>query len=214
MPNQWPTRFNDTDASTFTDSMQTFFLTLKQLHIEVMRSIALGMNLDISFFDSYTGGGDNTLRLLHYPSVKKKVFLDNPGQVRAGAHSDYGSITLLFQDSVGGLEVQSPKGTWVRATPIPGTIVVNAGDLMARWSNDSIKSTMHRVIQPPPKAQEVEEDPDAMFPARYSMAYFCNPDFERYIEALPGTWEEKEGGKKYEGVKSGEYLEMRLAATY
>ena len=102
----------------------------------------------------------------------------------------------------------------MRATPIPGTIVVNAGDLMARWSNDSIKSTMHRVIQPPPKAQEVEEDPDAMFAARYSMAYFCNPDFERYIEALPGTWEEKEGGKRYEGVKSGEYLEMRLAATY
>lgn len=213
MPNQWPDRL-DEEGKTFTTDMQTFFLTLKDLHINVMRAIALGMGLEEYFFDSFTDGGDNTLRLLHYPPVKKSVWKKNPNQVRAGEHSDYGSITLLFQDDIGGLEVKSPKGTWVRATPIPGTIVVNAGDLLSRWSNDLIRSTNHRVIQPPPKPTPdgEEDDPDALIPARYSIAYFCNPNFDKYIEALPGTYEDS--GKKYEGINSGDYLVMRLAATY
>ncbi|KIW40229.1 uncharacterized protein PV06_07443 [Exophiala oligosperma] len=215
-PNQWPSRFGDDEGQKFTNDMQGFSLRLKNLHIQVMRAIALGMGYDEGFFDGYTDAGDNTLRLLHYPSVKKSIWRRNPNQVRAGEHSDYGSITLLFQDDIGGLEVKSPRGTWVRATPIPGTIVVNAGDLLSRWSNDTIKSTNHRVIQPPPKETTTqdgeEDDEDAMVPARYSIAYFCNPNFDKHIEALPGTWEKT--GKKYEGINSGDYLVMRLAATY
>lgn len=214
MPNQWPSCF-DEEGKTFATDMQQFFLALKELHNQVMRAIALGMGMDEHFFDSYTDAGDNTLRLLHYPSVKKSLWAQNPNQVRAGEHSDYGSITLLFQDDIGGLEVKSPKGTWVRARPIPGTIVVNAGDLLQRWSNDIIKSTKHRVIQPPPtevKGEGQDDSPDAMVPARYSIAYFGNPNFDRWIEALPGTWEDS--GKKYEGINSGDYLVMRLAATY
>lgn len=215
MPNQWPDRFGDDDAIVFTKTMKEFFLTCRDLFRNVMRAIGTGMGLDEHFFDQFTDGGDNNLRLLHYPAVKKSVFKDNPGQVRAGEHSDYGSITLLFQDSVGGLEVKSPKGTFVRATPIPDTIVVNAGDLLSRWSNDMIKSTKHRVIQPPPKEGEMDDadDPNAMFSARYSIAYFSNPNFDKLIEALPGTFE-TEADKKYPAVNSGDYLEMRLAATY
>ena len=218
-PNRWPigeSFEDDADGEAYTSFMKSFFLQLQEVHMEVMRAIALGMGLDEHFFDSFTDDGDNTLRLLHYPAVKKSVFKDNPGQVRAGAHSDYGSITLLFQDAVGGLEVQSPKGTWVRATPIENTIVVNAGDLLSRWSNDRIRSTKHRVIQPPPRPEDMEDadDPHATFPARYSIAYFCNPNFDKWIEALPGTWEDEEKGKKYEGINSGDYLVRRLAATY
>jgi isopenicillin N synthase-like dioxygenase len=142
--------------------------------------------------------------------VLKSVFKDNPYQVRAGEHSDYGSITLLFQDDVGGLEVRSPKGTFVRAKPIEGTVVVNAGDLLSRWSNDKIRSTHHRVVQPPAQ----EGDGSDSYPARYSVAYFCNPNSESYIDALPGTWEKLPEGKKYPVVNSGEYLLQRLAATY
>lgn len=105
--------------------------------------------------------------------------------------------------------MKSPKGTFVDATPIPGTIVINAGDLLSRWSNDTIKSTKHRVVEPPPKK---EEDGSDTYPPRYSVAYFCNPNFEKMIEAIPGTYEE--AGKKYEGVKSGDYLVKRLTATY
>ena len=206
-PNQWPDQL-DAEGADFKLVMQEMFLQCKEAYRLVMSAIAQGMGLSERFFDEYTKDGDNNLRLLHYPPVKREVFLKNKGQERVGAHTDYGSITLLFQDMSGGLQVQSQEGEWLDVTPIEGTMIVNAGDLLTRWSNDEIRSTRHRVVEPPSKDKSVEE-----YPARYSIAYFCNPDFDKWIEALPGTWEEK-GGKKYEGINSGEYLVQRLAATY
>ena len=160
------------------------------------------------------------MRLLHYPSVPKTVF-DRENQARAGAHTgnlpeecsyatDYGTITLLFQDDRGGLEVLSPKGGFVPATPIPDTIVVNAGDLLQRWSNDVIRSTEHRVVSPrsPPT--------DDSYPARYSIAYFCNPNWDATIECLDGCFGDARGGqeKKYTPINTHEYLVSRLKATY
>lgn len=205
-PNNWPS--GDAAAKEFKDTMLKFHDLCKELHIEVMRAIAVGMGLEEGYFDGYTDKGDNTLRLLHYPGVKKDVFRKNKLQVRAGEHTDYGSITLLFQDDRCGLQVKSPDGTFVDATPIPGTVVINAGDLLARWSNDTIKSTLHRVVEPPaPEKGDVH-------PARYSLAYFCNPNFDRMIEAIEGTYGGEKGSKKYEGINSGDYLVQRLAATY
>lgn len=86
-----------------------------------MRAIGLGMGLELGFFDKFTAVGDNTLRLLHYPATPREVFVRNKDQVRAGKHTDYGSITLLFQDDRGGLQVRSPRGTFVDAKPIEGT---------------------------------------------------------------------------------------------
>ncbi|KAI2470390.1 hypothetical protein F4781DRAFT_390787 [Annulohypoxylon bovei var. microspora] len=224
-PNHWPAE--EGELAGFKETMLGFHDKCKELHMEVMRAIAVGLDIDETWFDGYTDLGDNTLRLLHYPEVKKDVFTINPGQVRAGAHSDYGSITLLFQDARGGLQVRSPTGVFVDATPIEDTCVVNAGDLLARWSNDNIKSTIHRVVEPP------SGDGDA-YPARYSIAYvhlapfdskdemsinncasryFCNPNFNRYIEAIPGTYA-AETERKYEGINSGQYLVQRLTATY
>jgi len=160
-PNQWPAE--EGELVNFKATMADFFDQCKGLHLEVMRAIAVGMGIEPNYFDSFVDVGDNTLRLLHYPAVDKKVFQINPGQVRAGEHSDYGSITLLFQDSRGGLQVKSPNGQFVDATPIEGTCVVNAGDLLARWSNDTIKSTIHRVVEPP----QAESD---IHPPRYSIA--------------------------------------------
>jgi isopenicillin N synthase-like dioxygenase len=207
--NQWPDKM-DAEGQAFTDTMRSFFSMCQELHIKLMRAIALGMGLNEDFFDSYINDADNNLRLLHYPSILKSVFENNPDQVRAGEHSDYGSITLLFQDNVGGLEVKTPQETFVRAKPIEGTVVINAGDLLGRWSNDGIKSTRHRVVQPPAQ----EDDESEMYPERYSIAYFCNPNFESAIEVIPGTWEKLPEGKRYAAVKTGEYLVQRLAATY
>jgi len=209
MPNNWPLQSAaDPDARSFKENMLQFHDLCKELHVNVMRAIAVGMSLPSSYFDSFTSGGDNTLRLLHYPPAPKAVFQQNKLQVRAGEHTDYGSITLLFQDNRGGLQVKSPNGTFVDATPIEGTVVVNAGDLLARWSNDTIKSTLHRVVEPP-------TPPDGeIHPARYSIAYFCNPDFDKYIEAIEGTYGGEMGARKYQGINSGEYLVQRLAATY
>ena len=90
-PNNWP------EDPNFVSIMKSFHDTCKDLHIDVMRAIGLGLGLKEGFFDEYTDKGDNTLRLLHYPSTPKEVFVKNKDQVRAGKHTDYGSITLLFQ---------------------------------------------------------------------------------------------------------------------
>ena len=161
-PNKWPAELPD-----FPAKMMHFFDTCHEVHREVMRAIAIGLKLDEHWFDPFTQVADNTLRLLHYPSIHPAIF-DKIGQVRAGSHSDYGSITLLFQDESGGLQVQRPDGSFVDAKPVPDTIIVNAGDLLSRWSNDLIKSTHHRVIQPPmPPAA------NGNYPARYSIAVGC-----------------------------------------
>ncbi|KAK3059103.1 hypothetical protein LTR09_000669 [Extremus antarcticus] len=204
MPNHWPDQA-DRDGKVFKEHMLDFFGQLHELHMQIMRAMAVGLGIERTWFDSYCDEGDNTLRLLHYPEVKAEVFKQNKNQVRAGAHSDYGSITLLFQDMRGGLQVLSPNGNFIDATPIVDTIVVNAGDLLSRWSNDTIKSTKHRVMEPPTPADT--------HPARYSIAYFCNPNFESLIDAIPSTYDGVEG-KKYEAVKSGEYIVQRLSATY
>lgn len=191
--------------------MRAFFHRCQELHVQVMRAVALALGLDERWFDGYLSHADNTIRLLHYPTVKHGVLTRGlNGQVRAGAHSDYGTITLLFQDARGGLQIRSPQGTFVDATPIPDTVVVNAADLLARWSNDTIKSTIHRVVEPPPfptSDKQLDEHP-----ARYSIAYFANPNFDAFIDVIPGT--ASEADKKYAGVNSGEYLVQRLTATY
>ncbi|KAL2864743.1 isopenicillin N synthase family dioxygenase [Aspergillus lucknowensis] len=213
LPNRWPDAL-DNEGKEFKVEMQSFFTTCKELHIKVMQAIALGMNLPVHFFDEYVNQGDNNLRLLHYPAVHKDLFERNPGQVRAAEHSDYGSITLLFQDSRGGLQARSPEGTFVDVTPFPDTVVVNAGDLLARWSNDTIKSTRHRVVEPPKVYGE--DGGSDVYPDRYSIAYFCNPNMDKFIEAIPGTYGEGEdiSKAKYPGIRAGDYLVQRLSATY
>lgn len=166
-PNVWPEETDPIPAG-FRTAMIDWFLQCQAFNVEVMRAIAVGMDLGESYFDPFVDVGDNTLRLLHYPAVSRESFKTNPGQERAGAHTDYGTITLLFQDTHGGLQVESPNGQYVDVPPIEGTVVINVADLLARWSNDVLKSTMHRVVEPTLAEGEVEGD---TYPARYVIAY-------------------------------------------
>ncbi|KAJ7490307.1 hypothetical protein B0H11DRAFT_2156573 [Mycena galericulata] len=202
--NQWP---NAANAPGFKETMLNFFQTCHQLHVHVMRSIAIGLELEEGFFDQKIQEQCHNLRLLSYPPIKRAL-LDNEGQARAGAHSDYGTLTLLFQDSVGGLEAQNPHtGVFIPATPIPGTIVVNVGDLLARWSNDVLRSTLHRVVAPAAKPLNAHE---AITPARQSIAFFCNPNFTAEIACLPNCGKEA----KYPPINTEAYIVGRLASTY
>ncbi len=142
-----------------------------------------------------------TLRLLHYSPLGTAP---KPGQIRAGAHSGYGTLTLLFQDEVGGLEVLSTQGEWIAAPAIPGAVLINTGDLTQRWSNDVFRSTKHRVSLP--QGAKVSFD-------RYSIAFFCQPDADAEITCLP-TCQSKDNPPKYPPITSGEYLLSRLLATY
>ncbi|KAL0949291.1 hypothetical protein HGRIS_009369 [Hohenbuehelia grisea] len=205
--NQWP---QERDAPGFKRTMLDFYQSCHELHVLVMRSIAIGFDLEENFFDQKIDEQCHNLRLLNYPPVKRAQ-LQKDGQARAGAHSDYGSLTLLFQDSVGGLEVQNPHTqVFHPATPIPGTIVVNVGDLLARWSNDILRSTLHRVVAPPLK--KISET-ESITPGRQSIAFFCNPNFSAEIACLPNC-HGADRAVKYPPVNTGEYIVGRLAVTY
>ncbi|ETW84068.1 hypothetical protein HETIRDRAFT_314440, partial [Heterobasidion irregulare TC 32-1] len=205
--NRWP---QESAVPGFKQTMLEFFQTCHELHVFVMRSIALGLDLEEAYFDNKIDQQYHNLRLLSYPPIKTSL-LQKEGQARAGAHSDYGSLTLLFQDSVGGLEVQNPHTKLFQAaTPIEGAIVINAGDLLARWSNDVLRSTLHRVVAPPAKKIS---DTESVTPARQSIAFFCNPNGDSQIECLPncyGVGREK----KYPTVRTEDYIVGRLSATY
>ncbi|MEO1593155.1 MAG: 2OG-Fe(II) oxygenase family protein, partial [Cyanobacteria bacterium J06632_22] len=135
----------------------------QQVAPQVLKAFAIALDLPPGYFDDKHG--DNYfLRLLHYPPVNHPLA---DGQLRAGAHTDYGSITLLLQDEVGGLEVQTRDGRWIPAPPLPDTVVVNVGDAMQRWTNDRLRSTLHRV-NPRAGAQQ----------HRYAVALFCDPNPE------------------------------------
>jgi len=178
-----------------------FFDACSQTANHVFRAFALALDLPESFVVDRHRQREHTLRLLHYPPLPAQP---KPGQVRAGEHSDYGSLTLLFQDNVGGLEVQTVAGEWVPAPYIPATVLVNTGDLMQRWSNDIFRSTRHRVALP---------THDQAARSRYAIAYFCQPDHNAEIACLSNCYS-REHPPKYAPIQAGDYLLSLLQATY
>lgn len=166
----------------------------------VLPAFALALQMPSDFFASSHDQQNHTLRLLHYPPIQQAP---KSGQVRAGAHSDYGSITLLFQDQVGGLEVQTNDGRWIAAPAIPDTVVVNTGDLMQRWTNHVFCSTKHRVLIP--TDQRIRR-------SRYSVAFFCHPNHDAQIVCLPSC--QTSHPPLYPPISAGEHLLSRLQATY
>jgi len=196
-PNLWPAK-----PETFRPVALEFFEACTAAMRLILRAFGTAMQLsDEDYFADRHQKHCNTLRLLHYPPVLGEV---QPGQVRAGAHSDYGSVTLLFQDEVGGLEVRTADGEWIAAPPIPGTIVVNTGDLMQRWTNHEFTSTLHRVRVPADDRAQT---------SRYAIAFFGTPDFDAEIGCVSSS---RLGGRSpmYPPILAGEYLLSRLNATY
>ncbi|KAJ3478022.1 hypothetical protein NLI96_g10050 [Meripilus lineatus] len=151
----------------FNEACLDFFWTCYEIEKTILRALALGFGLAEDYFVKVHTAPDNQLRLLHYPSVPVQQ-LQNDEIIRIGAHSDFGILTLLMQDDVGGLEVEDPKnpGHFQSVPPVEGAIIVNAGDFLMRWSNDYIRSTIHRVRAPPNLTTS-----DGMTPERYSMPY-------------------------------------------
>lgn len=143
------------------------------------------------------------------------------------AHSDFGTLTLLFQDDVGGLEIVDLKSTntvssaeaensgrFKHIDPKPGTIVVNIGYLLMRWSNGRWKNTIHRVSEPRAGTPgEGDGIGDKTIPQRHSIAFFSSPDPETIVEALPGCWSEQVP-KKWKPINAGDYLRRKTAAMY
>ncbi|KAF8400896.1 hypothetical protein HHK36_014199 [Tetracentron sinense] len=198
-PNVWP----------FADLIPGWRQTMEKYHQEAMevgkavaRIIALALDLDGDFFDKkeMLGQPIATLRLLHYEG---RVSDPVKGIYGAGAHSDFGLITLLATDDVLGLQICQDKDAnpqiWEYVAPLKGAFIVNLGDMLERWSNCIFRSTLHRVLG---NGQE-----------RYSIAYFLDPSHECLVECLPSCKSEK-NPPKFPPVKSGAYLSQRFKDTH
>lgn len=177
--------------------MEQHYVDMQALAQTLLRAMTLALGIERDFFDSRFKEPVSVLRMIHYPPRHTASSCDQQG---AGAHTDYGCITLLYQDAAGGLQVRNVKGEWIDAPPMEGTFVVNLGDMMARWSNDRYLSTPHRVISP-------------LGVDRYSMPFFAEPHPDTPIECLPGCQDEQHPAK-YPATTCTEFLLSRFADTY
>ncbi|KAL3421506.1 hypothetical protein PVAG01_07951 [Phlyctema vagabunda] len=193
--------------SGFRDFMDSFYAKCFSLSIDVLRALALIMDLDLEYFSTALEQADPQLRLLHYMPIARSI-IEADGHARIIPHTDFGLCTILFQDCVGGLEVDPfHTGAFVPATPIRGTCVINVADLLQRLSNDRLRSTMHRVTSPLLRTV----DRDGMLPARYSTAFFVHPAAHVDIEPIV---REGEKAAKYEKVNAGQWRTMNTAKNY
>ncbi|CAE7210905.1 hypothetical protein PTNB85_08703 [Pyrenophora teres f. teres] len=214
-PNIWPPEHVLPGFRTF---LQTYFKTCAALLHALLNALSVSLTLSSPGLSPTHFQSLFQLRLLHYPPTPASALRNNQLS-RINAHSDFGSLTLLFQDNVGGLEIESLQqpGVFHAVEPVEGAVLVNVGDLLERWSNGRWRSCVHRVGLPVLFQEEggdwQEGKEEVVVPPRYSIPFFAMPDLETVIEALPGCWGEGRP-KFFERVTAGEYVRMRLEALY
>jgi isopenicillin N synthase-like dioxygenase len=172
------------------------FRSLESVGRQMLRAIALHLGLEETYFESFVPGGNSILRLIHYPPITNEP----KSSVRSGQHEDINLITLLVGASAAGLEVMDKEGEWTPVTALPEHLVVNVGDMLQRLTNHHLKSTTHRVVNPP---REMWATP------RFSMPFFCHPRPSMSLAALPQCVAEGERPQD-PPISAGEYLAQRL----
>jgi isopenicillin N synthase-like dioxygenase len=190
-PNLWPA-----DLPEFKPAWEAYFVAMSDLADRLMSLFALGLELPADFFADKIDESPSALRAINYPEQRAAT---EAGQLRAGAHTDYGTLTILRQElGQGGLQVRD-DGTesWVDIPPTDGAYVINIGDLMARWTNDRWTSTLHRVINP--------EVGTSGTTRRQSMPFFHNANYSTVVECLPSCLAAGEA-PRYEPVVAGPHL--------
>ena len=163
---------------------------------EMLRAIALHLNLDENYFDAKIHNGNSILRPIHYPPITHEP----KDAVRAAEHEDINLITLLMGASADGLQVLNKSGEWISVTALPDQIVVNVGDMLQRLTNNKLKSTTHRVVNPPREKWGT---------SRYSIPFFLHPRSEVSLNCLPSCVSES-NPKNFSDITAGEYLEQRI----
>ncbi len=175
------------------------FRILENAGIELLQAVAIYLGLPDYYFDSKVATGNSILRCIHYYPISTIENVE-PDAVRAAAHEDINLITLLMGASADGLQIQKNDGNWVSVTALPNQIVVNVGDMLARLTNDKLKSTTHRVINP---------KQDLMHLPRYSMPFFMHPRSDMDLTCLESCIDST-FTKQYADIAAGEFLNERL----
>jgi isopenicillin N synthase-like dioxygenase len=189
----WPA-----DLPGYREAVLAYHAAAVGLGAHLMSLIATSLDLPDDTFVGPYADASITLRTLRYPPDLGDAL---PDQIGAGAHTDWGGITVLAQDASGGLEIREPFGTWLRAAPVPGAFVINLGDMMVRWTNEHYRSTLHRV-----RSEARDHD-------RYSMALFYSPRSSARIECLPTCLAAGET-PRYAVCTAGEHNAQRRRETY
>lgn len=189
-PNQWPAA-----QPSLRDSVLAYMAAMEDLSRRLIQTLARGLALPTDFFDPYFDRPTLFLRLLHYPPQAKEA-----GLFGSAPHTDYGFMTLLAQDEIGGLEVRNAAGQWISAPPIAGTFVMNVGDILSRWTNGRFASTPHRVINLSGRD-------------RYSQPYFFDPSMDAVVAPLPNSVAEGQV-RAFAPLRYGDYLMERLDKNY
>lgn len=184
------------ELSDFNETGMEAYRMLEKTGIYVLRALALYIGLDEFYFDQWVTNGNSILRPIHYPPITQEP----KDAVRAGAHGDINLITLLMGASTGGLQVQRRDGEWIDAIPNEDELVINVGDMLERHTNNKLKSTIHRVINPPK---------DQWGKPRYSIPFFMHPKSDMKLNCLPECIDEN-NPKAYPDITAGEFLNQRL----
>jgi isopenicillin N synthase-like dioxygenase len=179
-------------SPTFYDAYRAFEKSGKAL----LQAIAIYLGLDEHYFDDYIHNGNSILRAIHYPPITQEP----ASAIRAEQHEDINLITLLVGASADGLQILDKQDNWVPVTSLPEQIVVNVGDMLQRLTNNRLKSTTHRVVNPPR---------DMWHTSRYSIPFFLHPKSEMPLTALESCVTD-ENPLAYEPITAGEYLDERL----
>jgi isopenicillin N synthase-like dioxygenase len=187
-PNQW-----HDDVPELRDAVERYFKAIMQCGLRLLRAFAVSLDLPEAFFVERYRKPLARGAVIHYPPQPESMGADQFG---TSPHTDYGCVTLLWQDAVGGLEVRNKLGQWIPAPPIPGTFVVNLGDFMARWTNDRFASTPHRVVN----RSRLE---------RYSIPVFLDPDYDSVVECLPSC-QGPGDPPRYPATTCGDYIKGRF----
>ncbi len=193
---EYPRNVNVKELPDFNHVGMEAYRMLEKTGIYVLRALALYIGLDEFYFDEWAVNGNSILRPIHYPPISEEP----KGAVRAGAHGDINLITLLMGASAGGLQVLRKDGEWIDAIPQEEELVINVGDMLERLTNNKLRSTIHRVINPP---KEEWAKP------RYSIPFFMHPRSDMKLNALPECIDEKHP-KAYMDITAGEFLQQRL----
>jgi isopenicillin N synthase-like dioxygenase len=194
---EYPDNVDVEELSTFLSTGKQAYQTFEDTGRHLLRAIAIHLGLEETYFNDKIHNGNSILRPIHYPPITGEI---EDGAVRAGEHEDINLITLLVGASADGLQVLNKQNEWISVTEIQDHIVVNVGDMLQRLTNNRLKSTTHRVVNPPK---------ELLGTSRYSVPFFLHPRSDMKLDCLESCVDEKHP-QQYEDITAGDYLMERL----
>ncbi len=192
----YPDNVEVKELPEFNNVGETTYKMLEKTAKYVLRALAIHLNLEETYFDNYIRNGNSILRPIHYPPIKTAP----KNAERAAAHGDINLITLLMGAQGKGLQVQNHNGTWIDAMAEPDELMINVGDMLSRHTNNKLKSTIHRVVNPPKELWGT---------SRYSIPFFMHPISEMKLDVLDSCIDEN-NPKQFDDITAGEFLHERL----